>query len=348
MARLVASIQVISPVAGVSYALPVAQVGYILMVAEVELDAEGRYRIVIDSAVTTDGLHYQLAKGLRDGFAPMDEASQAVSKEVSVAQNAAVMQDQLNRNVQRAVADVFGLNDGAGINDGLDFASYKAIANVFFPNDLASLRSSKSQSDSQSFSDKTTRSASKGLADAQSMLDSFNRVVQYLRTYQDSSTALDDKAWVLSKSLTNSFGNLDIAKLQTLKATLDAFALSDAQQRSTSKGLSDPQVMADVYSYQLSPSKSDAFSTTDSKQYSWIKNLTDAFALNDATLVGRSQSLAVSSVNNVVFPTDVKSYGFAKGLVDGPIFNDVGELVLLTYCEAGYVQADYVGASRSF
>tara|TARA_R110000822_G_scaffold64325_5_gene157958 strand:+ start:2925 stop:4019 length:1095 start_codon:yes stop_codon:yes gene_type:complete len=364
MARLVATISVINPavaaigstsgvsyvqpMALASYALPVAEVAYILMVADAELDSSGLYQIVIDSVVTTDGVHMQLARGLRDSFAPSDVASQAVSKDVSSAQDTAAMQDQLSRSVQRAVADAFGLNDGTGLYDGLDFASYKAISNVFFPNDLVSVRPSKDQADFQSFVDVFAQSASKSFADTQNMLDSFNWVMKYLRTYQDSSAILDTTSLALSRQLADSFGNLDSTKLQALKATLDAFALTDVQERSIGKDLSDSQVMAEFLKRQVSSTKTDSFGLTDNKQYSWIKSLSDAFSFNDAVVIGKGRSLAVSSVNNVVSPTDVKRYGLVKSLADLPIFNDAGELVLLSYCEAGYVQADYVGASRSF
>lgn len=171
MARLVASITVIAPGAGVSYVYPVASISYILMAATAETDASGRHRFVLDAVVMADGRAISFSKQFQDQVVEVDKKYLAVAKPVvdvvtlpdtlkisltffrnfqdsfgnldarawAIAKPLAegyLLADSKALSLNKNLADAFALNDGSVIGDGIAFVAATRISNVVVTSDF--------------------------------------------------------------------------------------------------------------------------------------------------------------------------------------------------------------------
>jgi uncharacterized protein YlxP (DUF503 family) len=261
MARLVATVQVISPTAGVSYALPVAQVGYILMVVEAELDASGRYKIVVDSVVATDGVRYQFSKALNDASDMVDATSLAVAK---LLQDSTVAQDEFGRVVQYRRA----YQDATTLLDQQSLSTSKPVTDSFVSTAKAMLTPVLGKFDSTGFSDAQTRAVGKGLNDAVQWAEALARqmalakqdgfapvdrtVLSNSKPVNDTQTTTDYKNWQFSKSLQDAFGVNDTA------------VIGDGVAFTANKFVANVVTPSDRYTSALTKALTDAATATDS------------------------------------------------------------------------------------
>lgn len=93
MRSLRASVTVINPRAGVSYAVPIAAVDYVELVVNAELDASGLYRYIQEAVAVVDGTAFVLSRQIADVLSTADNKTVSTLKNLS---DSAVMQDSIN------------------------------------------------------------------------------------------------------------------------------------------------------------------------------------------------------------------------------------------------------------
>jgi hypothetical protein len=181
--------------ADTTYVVPVAAIDYVDLAVSAELDASGKFRVFIETAVVVDGVSFETTKPLADTTSAGDAVSVAALKNL---------------------ADGFAMNDGSEAVDGSVYSFAKGISNVAFANDATTTAALKLLQDTQvmqdlvakdlsrpiadvfDMADDETVSALKGLSDSVSMQDSVLTLFLAIRNFADEVNAVDLRATLFS------------------------------------------------------------------------------------------------------------------------------------------------------
>lgn len=212
MARLTATISIINPLAGVSYALPVAQVGYILMAAQADTDASGRYQIVFDLVSVSDQAILQTGKGL------------------NTQQN---WSDKADLQMGKGLVDSQSITEAKALSVDRFFQSPNTINHAYFLEAYASLDYSEDPFPETVFIvDIPSLSVTRPLNDSQSTSDyknwQFNKTLRDAFGINDTAVIGDGIAFTSSKFAANVFTPSDRYISELSKALTDATTASDS------------------------------------------------------------------------------------------------------------------------
>lgn len=387
MARLVATISVIEPVAQVGYTLPVAQasyqlplaqVGYILLVAAAEKDTSGRYRFVADLLVTTDRLVLQLGKSLQDAVGLTDATARHLDKAMLIRyftlddffaedyvrdswEDFADMRDVFRRVVSYRRA----FQDTAPMLDSQARAVAKALADNFTAADQTRLLHAKLVRDVLATVDAQSKSTSLAKTDSTAVLDAATRQTSLAKT--DIFNFADSKNFSLAKQIIDGFALNDSALIGdgiafvANKFIANVIFALDAQAVNTSKLLRDSIGTQDSAQRVNAKVLADTSYLSDAQIRFTSKALQDAYPLADtqqrasakrlldAFAVGDTPRLTASKLfGDSMQLLDSANRVIAKTVNDGISFSDSGALMSQGYSDMSYFSTDYVGASRQF
>jgi hypothetical protein len=159
MRSLRASVAVVDPRVGVSYAVPIAAVDYVDLAVSARLDASGRYRYIQEVVAVVDGTAFVLYRSTADLVGMVDTKTISTLKNLS---NSVELQDSLITLllILRTFADNVALVDtdnrlyslpkteqvAIADNDFIDWA--KSLAHSVTPEDVSAVSAEKPFSES--------------------------------------------------------------------------------------------------------------------------------------------------------------------------------------------------------
>lgn len=310
MNRARASVQVIEPVAGVSYALPVASVNYILLVASGQLDTTGRYPYVQDVVVVAESHVVNFAKVLADVSATQDQLVSEVGKSLSE-----------SATVTDVCATLLILlrtfEETATVTDANLIGFGKALVEAIEADDVSSVSVQKALSESQPIAEALRTDFNGALNDIAAMGEVITFVKSIVRVFDETVIASDNrtssiepaKSEVVSatdstpvndfgKGASETVGVTDSTTESFGKNASDAVTATDDDQVDYSKPVSEEVVAADVYN----------------RVVVWSRSPTESVGVADAPAVdfGRPVTDSVTLSDN-----SVQSIGFERQFSDG-------------------------------
>lgn len=186
--KLRAAVSVVDPVVDVSRSIPVSEISYIYLQVLASLDSTGRFNLITDSAVVSDGKAFSLSKSLADIALATDYIFGSLSKPLSetltlldsITKVLVIIRsfsdtqgvddvfakvfgkfvyeyvtpvDVIAKSFSKQFQDGFAMNDSSEATDGITFAFAHAVQNIVTVSDASIRYVTKTRTDSVSTSD---------------------------------------------------------------------------------------------------------------------------------------------------------------------------------------------------
>lgn len=210
------------------------------------------------------------------------------------------------------------LGDFAAALDSALKGFTKAIVDHAGAVDATAKETSKNRIDAASTTDVATKAFERSRADVASALDSFARVVTFLRNYADNTATTDSLRKNFSKSSSEIVGASDLKIIAQTKALNDsAYATDDINGAAAD----DNQIM---------------------------QFLTTKIDIAIASEIIAIASSFIRTYSEQTYSSEVSSKSVTKGRLDQTSTSDSGFLFVQGYSDFSYFNEDYVGITRTF
>lgn len=240
--------------------VPVVGIAYIDIVLVAELDNSGRYRLVPDKVVTTDGARFTLSKPFLDGVQVADVYQLEFEK-------AAADSIELSETFTKLLTYTRRFADTVGLPDTHAFAMAKVLADSAVLLDTPAKHLSRPLADVFSFLDAASTHLTKANADDVTTADYSN--LAFTKAAFDTVTAPDALVYTLAKVLSDVLPLSDDQTFVLNKLITDGFAMNDSFDAgdgavfSFSKGVSNVTIVGDATAKHPAKVLADAAATGD-------------------------------------------------------------------------------------
>ncbi len=205
--------------AGVAAQIPVSEVSYILLTSSAQVDDSGRYRLTLDSVVTTDGTSYSFEKSLQDSFGVETDS---VYKESDLGKSDSF---SLTDSLIRTLVFVREFADAQGLSDASAFSIAKQVTDLVTLPDALQSSVDKNLADAQLVIDLARRSVSKTLVDAIASADA--QSITLIANRADLFALADTAIHEVTKGLSDQFTSAEQLVFSVSKLLSDGFAMND-------------------------------------------------------------------------------------------------------------------------
>ena len=219
----------VDPKTEMSYVLPAADISYILMDVEAYVDVRGLNPIVRDITPVIDLQSFLVGKGIADISTTQETTNFDLGRALSNTVYTGEIIDIL-LTILRYPEDHYSVSDSSsiGINPNkTEFVFTSELYNLLYEKVLQDNASateqkqitfSKPVSESQSFADENSIGLSKAQSDTVINSDSFNRVVDFIRSNSESVSSDEQKYFVIEKVVSDSIAASDLNLLDFKKS----------------------------------------------------------------------------------------------------------------------------------
>lgn len=305
------------------------------------------YKTCVDTSVTLDLHHYEFSKELRDQMSVIDDAINAFEKTLA---DALLVEDHINTigfaktlaHVSLAVDDqswsFTGRHQDTFIasDDELRSTSKQLFDLVTATDDVDGMASIEDDQEVQFF---------KLVHHSASAADAFQRLVQFIRAFDDAASTTDHAILLTELAKTDSFSSADAYSASFSLPKQDGFSASERRVMALARPLAEWASVTDSrYSYVAKP-----FYETTAAQDAHYKSVAltkrDSLSLVDTDKFAFSKPAAdAASFTDVI---ELLRY-FQRDNYDTTSITDTGSLRSQGYSDFSYFAEDFVGASRTF
>lgn len=297
---------VVAAIGGVEYKLPVASVSYILIAASAYQDTSGLYQYKTEFATVADQAIVSFAKAVADGVSTAEAIQnfvleKGITDEVVLTETINILITiVLNLESSATVADAYAnlfetiKTETVTAADGSVWSIEKNVDETVSATEVYVVDLSKPQEETLSVADASVVDYDKPQIDAVTSDDSFSRVAEFVRDFDEPQTIAEDKSVDFNKPIFDLrlIGTLNEVQLNVLAVNSDYLEsneyvyLSDSLsallelQRSVSDSISTP---TDALTSDVGKQLADDFGTADSLSYviqSYNPDLANSRVLN--------------------------------------------------------------------
>lgn len=244
------------------YIIPAADVSYVLLTPSAYLDTSGRFQLVQESFVLTDGVYIQLIRVVSDTVAVTDRPRKTLSR--PILGDAVVMTDVATTllTLIRYYADTFGFSENVALSVA------RKSADTFAVTDLASILLERPADDAYALLDAFALEVIKNIDSP--VVTSEYTVFSVDKVLADVPVIIETLALDFSKLLEDSFSTLDAMNLAIEREITDGFGVNDDFDAgdglvySFSKGVSNVTMLSDATSRAVDKLLADIASASDS------------------------------------------------------------------------------------
>lgn len=217
--------------------------------------------------------------------------------------------------------------------------------------------------------DSLAHKTDKAVTDSVSLVETFSKLLTYIRTYSETLDISEVLTLDLAKVLYDTAAATDAATREIAKLIPDGVAMNDEADTTDgllvlfTKAFTNMAFVADAKTVDFVKAVTDSVSPADTLASLFAKALSDTVLFADAASLGfdlakadsvsTTELIAIAlivgrSLADSVTMGDSTSLAPNKALSDSASVDDAGSLISQGYCDITYFAEDYVGESRTF